>query len=73
MELRATEGGVLKRIDIKEINTYLRTLAQSPLHAAFRYHRQSNEPPSLALEWTRFPDSSVLAAAALHLNGQPVA
>lgn len=64
MELRTTEGGVLKRIDIKEVNSYLRTLARSPLHAAFRYHRQSSEPPSLTLEWNRFPDSSVLAAAA---------
>jgi hypothetical protein len=64
MELRATEGGVLKRIDLKEISSYLRSLARSPLHAAFRYHRQSSEPPSLALEWNRFPDSSVLAAAA---------
>jgi hypothetical protein len=63
MELRATEGGVLKRIDLKEVNSYLRTLARSPLHAAFRYHRQSSEPPSLTLEWNRFPDSSVLAAA----------
>ncbi len=64
MELRATEGGVLKRIDLKEISSYLRSLARSPLHAAFRYHRQPSEPPSLALEWNRFPDSSVLAAAA---------
>ena len=64
MELTATEGGSLKRMDIKETNPYLRTLARSPLQAAFRYHRQPTENPSLALEWTRFPDSSVLAAIA---------
>jgi hypothetical protein len=64
MELRATEGGVLKRIDLKETNSYLRSLARFPQHAAFRYHRQSSEPPSLKLEWNRFPDSGLLAAAA---------
>jgi hypothetical protein len=64
MELTATEGGSLKRMDIKETNPYLRSLARSPLQAAFRFHRQLAENPSLALEWTRFPDSSVLAAIA---------
>ena len=64
MELTATEGGSLKRMDIKETNPYLRSLARSPLQAAFRYHRHATENPSLALEWTRFPDSSVLAAVA---------
>jgi hypothetical protein len=64
MELTATEGGSLKRMDIKETNPYLRTLARFPLQAAFRYHRQPAENPSLVLEWTRFPDSSVLAAIA---------
>jgi hypothetical protein len=34
------------------------------MQAAFRYHKQLNEKPSLALEWTRFPDSSVLSAVA---------
>jgi hypothetical protein len=64
LELNATEGGTLKRMDLKEVNAYLRTLARHPLHAAFRYHRQPSEPPSLALTWNRFPDSSVLAAGA---------
>jgi len=64
MELTATEGGSLKRMDFKETNPYLRSLARSPLQAAFRYHRQPTENPRLALEWTRFPDSSVLAALA---------
>jgi len=64
MELTATEGGSLKRMDIKETNPYLRSLARSPLQAAFRYRRQPAENPALALQWTRFPDSSVLAAVA---------
>lgn len=64
MELSATEGGSLKRMDFKETNPTLRSLARATMQAAFRYHRQPNENPSLALEWTRFPDSSVLAAVA---------
>ena len=64
MELNAKEGGSLKRMDFKETNPYLRSLARSSVQAAFRYHRQPSENPSLSLEWTRFPDSSVLAAIA---------
>jgi Carboxypeptidase regulatory-like domain len=64
IELTATEGGGLKRMDIKETNPYLRSLAHFPLQAAFRYHRQTSEAPQLALAWTRFPDSGVLAAVA---------
>ena len=64
LELTAKEGGGLKRLDIKEVNPYLRALSRYSLQAAFRYHRQPNESPTLALEWTRFPDSSVLAAIA---------
>lgn len=62
MELTATEGGGLKRIDFKETNPYLRSLERFPVQAAFRYHKQPKEQPSLALAWTHFPDSSVLAA-----------
>jgi hypothetical protein len=64
MDLTAKEGGGLKRMDAKEANPYLRSLARFPLQAAFRYHRQPNETPALALAWTRFPDSTVLAAVA---------
>lgn len=64
MEITAKEAGSLKRMDVKEANPYLRSMAHFPAQAAFRYHRQPNEIPSLALEWVRFPDSSVLAAVA---------
>ncbi|HEU4416629.1 MAG TPA: carboxypeptidase-like regulatory domain-containing protein [Candidatus Angelobacter sp.] len=66
MELTASEGGGLKRMDAKEVNPYLRSLARFPLQAAFRYHRQPAVTPTLALSWTRFPDSAVLAAVAEH-------
>jgi hypothetical protein len=64
IELTAKESGSLKRLDIKEVNPYLRALSRYSLQAAFRYHRQPNESPALALDWARFPDSSVLSAIA---------
>src|SRR6267378_874312 len=64
LELAAHASGGLKRLDIKEINPYLRALSRYSLEAAFRYHRQPDESPTLALDWTRFPDASVLAAVA---------
>ena len=64
IELTATEGGGLKRMDVKEANPYLRSLAHFPPQAAFRYHKQASESPMLALQWVRFPDGSVLAAVA---------
>ena len=64
MEINANEGGGLKRMDVTEANPYLRSLAHFPPQAAFRYHRQQDETPTLALDWVRFPDGSVLAAIA---------
>src|SRR3974390_2943887 len=64
MELTATEGGGLKRMDVKEASPYLRSLTHSPAQAAFRYHKQASESPTLALQWVRYPDGSVLAAVA---------
>ncbi len=64
MEITSTEGGGLKRMDVKEANPYLRSMAHFPPQAAFRYHRQPSETPTLALEWVRFPDGSVLGAVA---------
>jgi len=49
---------------VKEASQYLRSLAHFPPQAAFRYHKQADETPTLALAWVRFPDSSVLAAVA---------
>lgn len=64
IEMGATESGGLRRMDIKEVSPYLRALARSSLQGAFRYHRRPTELPSLALQWNRFPDSSVLASLA---------
>ena len=47
MEITANEAGGLKRMDVKEANPYLRSMAHFPPQAAFRYHRQPSETPSL--------------------------
>ncbi|HMH43689.1 MAG TPA: carboxypeptidase-like regulatory domain-containing protein, partial [Pyrinomonadaceae bacterium] len=39
-------------------------LSRFPLQAAFRYQRRAGDMPRLQLEWTQFPDSSVLSAVA---------
>jgi hypothetical protein len=64
LEIGAKEGGALKRMDLKETSPYLRQLARDSVQAAFRYHRQAQESPALALEWVRFPDSALPAAIA---------
>ncbi|MGJ5817269.1 carboxypeptidase-like regulatory domain-containing protein [Paludibaculum fermentans] len=62
IELTAKESGGLKRMDLKEASPYLRSLAHSSPHAAFRHHRQPSEPLGLSLEWVRFPDKAVIPA-----------
>jgi hypothetical protein len=64
MELRATEAGGVKRMDAKEAAPTLRSMTQKSLQAAFRYHRQTGEAPSLQLEWTRYPETRLLSAVA---------
>jgi hypothetical protein len=64
MEITSTEGGGLKRMDVKEANPWLRSLAHFPPQAAFRYHKQPSETPTLALDWIKYPDGSVVAAIA---------
>ena len=64
MELTPTESGGLRRMDVREIGAIARSLARFPLQAAFRYNRRETDIPKLQLEWTMFPDSSVLSAVA---------
>jgi hypothetical protein len=64
MELTTTESGGLRRMDVREAGAIVRSLARFPLQAAFRYNRRESDTPKLQLEWTQFPDSSVLSAVA---------
>jgi len=64
LELTATEGGTLRRMDVREVAPPLRALSRQPLLAAFRYQRRADEAPTLKAAVRRFPDAPVLAALA---------
>ncbi len=64
MELTATESGELRRMDVREVNPALRSLARSSLQAAFRFTSRNAAQNRLNLTWTRFPDAVGLPAAA---------
>ncbi len=62
MELRANESGELRRMDVREVNPALRSLAKSSSQAAFRFSSRQAAQNRLALTWTRFPDAPGLPA-----------
>ena len=64
MELKATESGGLRRMDVREASAITRSLSHFPLQAAFRYNRRSSDAPKLELEWRQFLDADVLSAVA---------
>ena len=64
MELTPKESGGLRRMDVREVGAIARSLSRFPLQAAFRFNRRPGDTPKLELEWTQFPDSSVLSAVA---------
>src|SRR6266849_1872212 len=64
MELKPTESGGLRRMDVREAGAIVRSLSHLPLQAAFRFNRRQGDVPKLQLEWTQFPDAGVLSAVA---------
>lgn len=62
IELTATEGGTLRRMDVGESAPALRALTGEPLLQAFRYQRRPSEGPQLTLDVKRFEPQAVLAA-----------
>ena len=64
LELNASEREPLHRIDVRELNRALQSLARLPLLSAFRYQRAAGANPTLAFDVTRFTDAGVLAAVA---------
>lgn len=64
MELTPKESGGLRRMDVREAGAMAKSLSRFPLQAAFRFNRRPGDTPKLDLEWTQFPDSSVLSAVA---------
>ena len=56
--------GSMHRIDVRELNAALRSLARLPILSAFRYQRSATAPAALAMDVKRFEDAGVLAAVA---------
>ncbi|HXW06623.1 MAG TPA: carboxypeptidase-like regulatory domain-containing protein [Vicinamibacterales bacterium] len=63
MEVASPGSAGLRRIDVRETSPVLWRTGR-PLLAAYRYQRGPGNPPSLALDVTRFADAAVLAAVA---------
>jgi hypothetical protein len=64
LDLNATERNGLHRIDGRELNRALLSLARSPILSAFRYQRSATSTQALTLDVRRFADAGVLAAVA---------
>jgi len=65
MDLSADERGNVHRMDVRELQPSLQSLARMPILSAFRYQRPAGSAaPQLALDVRRFADAGVLAAAA---------
>lgn len=68
LELTAPDDvptGLIHRIDVRELNGALQSLARTPLLAAFRYQRTpSASAARLAMDVKRFGDAGVVAALA---------
>jgi hypothetical protein len=64
LELNAAERAGMHRIDVRELNPALQSLARVPILAAFRYQRSAAAQVGLAMNVQRFADAGVLAAVA---------
>jgi hypothetical protein len=64
LELASPENPALRRMDVREVDRALTSVARQSLLSAYRYQRSAAGVPSLALNVTRFPDAAVLAAIA---------
>jgi hypothetical protein len=64
LELTAIERDGMQRLDVRELDKALQSLARLPILAAFRYQRATAPLAALTLGVKRFSDSGVLAAIA---------
>ena len=56
--------GNMHRVDVRELNAALQSLARRPILSAFRYQRTAASPAALTMDVKRFADAGVLAAVA---------
>ena len=64
LELDIAERTGMHRIDVRELNGAVQSLAHLPLLSAFRYQRSAAADIALAMDVRRFADAGVLAAIA---------
>ncbi|HEY7292477.1 MAG TPA: carboxypeptidase regulatory-like domain-containing protein [Vicinamibacterales bacterium] len=64
LELAAAERPGMHRIDVRELNPALQSLARLPVLSAFRYQRTPSSQIALSMDVQRFADAGVLAAVA---------
>jgi hypothetical protein len=64
LDLTAAERDGMHRIDVRELQPALQSLARLPVLSAFRYQRTAGVTPGLTLDAKRFADAGVLAAFA---------
>jgi hypothetical protein len=64
LELATTERGAVHRMDVRELNRALQSLAERPIMSAFRYQRNAGGSIGVAIDVKRFADAGVLAAVA---------
>jgi hypothetical protein len=64
LEISPADAPGLRRMDVREVDAALSSVARQALLAAYRYRRGATGVPTLALDVTRFPDAAVLAAIA---------
>ena len=61
LDLTAT-AQAMHRVDVRELNQALQSLARMPILAAFRYQRAGAAPNTMSVDVKRFADAGVLAA-----------
>jgi hypothetical protein len=64
LELSVAERAGMHRIDVRELNSALQSLARLPILSAFRYQRSASTQVALAMDVQRFADAGVLSAVA---------
>jgi Carboxypeptidase regulatory-like domain len=66
LDLTSIDRDGMHRIDVRELQPALQSLARMPVLSAYRYQRTTAATPGLTLDAKRFADAGVLAAFAEH-------
>jgi hypothetical protein len=64
LEISSADVPGLRRMDVREVDPAITSVARQALLSAYRYQRTASGVPRLSTSVTRFPDASVLAAVA---------